>query len=128
MRAFKTRMFSRWARREALPDRDLWQALLEMQAGLIDAHLGSGLVKKRIRRAGHGKRGGYRTLVATNFHDRWFFLYGFAKNDRENISDSDLAKLRSVAAALLNMDNRTISEAQAQAKLVEVDHGKQETT
>jgi hypothetical protein len=37
-----------------------------MAAGLIDADLGGGVLKKRVGLAGRGKRGGVRTLVATN--------------------------------------------------------------
>ena len=127
MRVFKTRMFHRWAGRAGLSDRELSQAIMEMRAGLIDARLGGGVIKKRIRRLGQGKRGGYRTLLATNLRDRWFFLFGFAKNEQEDMDDSELANLKSVAAALLAMDNVTITEALTQAKLVEIDHGKQET-
>jgi Uncharacterized protein conserved in bacteria len=47
--------------------------------------------KKRVPVAGRGKRGGARTIVATNFGDRWFFLFGFEKNERANI-DSQLPR------------------------------------
>jgi hypothetical protein len=43
------------------------------------ADLGGGIVKKRVGLAGRGKRGGARTLVATNKGNRWFFVYGFEK-------------------------------------------------
>lgn len=52
MHAYKTRTFARWMKREGLADRDLRDALTEMQNGLVDARLGGGLVKKRIARAG----------------------------------------------------------------------------
>jgi hypothetical protein len=60
-------------RKSELTDEALIQAVTEMHRGLIDADLGCGLVKKRIGIAGRGKRGGVRTLVATNKDDRWFF-------------------------------------------------------
>lgn len=84
-RVFKTRYFSRWMRKTALTDQALCAAVAEMIQGLIDAELGGGVVKKRVGLAGRGKRGGARTLVATNKGNRWFFLYGFEKNDRANI-------------------------------------------
>ena len=40
-----------------------------MIAGLFDADLGGELLKKRIARPGEGKRGGFRTVVATNRGD-----------------------------------------------------------
>ena len=65
-RVFKTRHFSRWMRKTALTDNSLCVAVLEMVQGLIDADLGGGVLKKRVGLAGRGKRGGTRTLVATN--------------------------------------------------------------
>jgi hypothetical protein len=44
-----------------------------MERGLIDANLGGGIIKKRVALPGRGKRGGARTLVATNSANRWFF-------------------------------------------------------
>ena len=84
-----------------LTERALCKAAIEMESGLIDADLGGCVVKKRVALPGRGKRGGVRTLVATNRGDRWFFLYGFAKSDRENITAPELDELKSVAADLL---------------------------
>ena len=72
-----------------------------MAHGLIDADLGGGVVKKRVGLTGRGKRGGARTLVATNRGGRWFFVYGFAKNDRANIADDELEVLQGIAEQLL---------------------------
>ena len=71
---FKTRHFNRWARKVGLADRALCQAVEEMVQGLIDADLGGSIIKKRVGLAGRGRRGGARTLVATNKNDRWFFV------------------------------------------------------
>jgi hypothetical protein len=78
-RVFKTRYFSRWMRKTELSDELLFAAVTEMAQGLIDADLGGGLVKTRVGLSGRGKRGGARTLVATNKANRWFFVYGFEK-------------------------------------------------
>ena len=85
-RVFKTRSFDRWMRKTALTDEALCAAVREMIQGLIDGDLGGGVVKKRVGLAGRGKRGGARTLVATNRGNRWFFVFGFEKNERANIS------------------------------------------
>lgn len=87
-RVFKIRHFIRWMRKTELTDNALCSAVDEMAKGLIDADLGGGVVKKRVGLAGRGKRGGARTLVATNKGNRWFFVYGFEKNDRANITGS----------------------------------------
>jgi hypothetical protein len=110
-RVFKTRHFSRWMRKTELTDSSLCLAVVEMIQGLIDADLGGGVVKKRVGLAGRGKRGGARTLVATNRGNRWFFLFGFEKNDRANISAEEKEALQSIARDLLA---RTTKELDAQ--------------
>ena len=97
-RVFKTRHFNRWMRKAWISDDALCQAVDEMTRGLIDADLGGGLVKKRVGLPGRGKRGGARTLVATNKDNRWFFVFGFEKNERANISDDELEALQDLAA------------------------------
>lgn len=57
-------------RKTELTDSSLCAAVLEMAQGLIDADLGGGVFKKRVGLAGRGKRGGARTLVATNQGNR----------------------------------------------------------
>lgn len=41
---------------------------------------------------------GAKTLVATNRGTRWFFVFGFEKNERANISDGELEALQTLAA------------------------------
>ena len=72
-----------------------------MEQGLIDADLGGGVVKKRVALPGRGKSGGARTLVATNKGTRWFFLFGFEKNERANVTEKELEALQKVATDLL---------------------------
>ena len=81
---YKTRNFTRWARKIGLNDSLLGTAVLEIQKGLLEADLGGGIVKKRIALPGREKRGSTRTLLATNRDDRWFFVFGFEKNERAN--------------------------------------------
>jgi len=119
-RAFKTRHFQRWMRKTELTDAALCNAVEEMAAGLIDADLGGGVVKKRVGLAGRGKRGGARTLVATNKGSRWFFVFGFEKNDRANISDEELEGLQAVAADLLARTTKQLDEAVADGALQEI--------
>ena len=54
-------------------------------------------------------------------------MFGFAKNERDNVDDEELRLLRKLAAALLAMDERMVKDALAAGDLVEVSHGKQET-
>lgn len=119
-RVFKTRHFNRWMRKTELSDRMLCVAVAEMVQGLIDADLGSGVVKKRVGLAGRGKRSGARTLIATNKGDRWFFVFGFEKNERANIADDELEALQELATLLLARTGRQLDEAIQDGSLQEI--------
>jgi len=119
-RIFRTRTFSRWMKRAGLTNADLCLAVTEMQRGLVDADLGGHLVKKRVALTGRGKRGGTRTIVATRFDKRWYFLYGFSKNDRENINKQELEFFRQVGRELLGLDSQQIENALTRGEIMEV--------
>ncbi len=119
-RVFKTRYFSRWFRKIGLSDVALCHVVKEMEQGLIDANLGRGVVKKRLALPGRGKRGGARTLVATNKDDRWFFLFGFEKNERANITTEELEGLREITRQLLGMTSEQLDEAVRDGYLQEI--------
>ncbi len=92
-------------RKTELTDQILCMAVHEMAQGLIDADLGGGVVKKRVPLPGRGKSGGARTLVATNKNQRWFFVFGFEKNDRANLSSEELEALQAIATDLLKLSS-----------------------
>ena len=121
-RVFKTRHFSRWMRKTDLTDGALCAAVAEMAQGLIDADLGGHIVKKRVAIAGRGKRGGARTLIATNKGTRWFFVYGFEKNERANVSDDEVQALQGVAVELLARTASQLLEAVQDGSLTEICH------
>ncbi|MCX7692109.1 type II toxin-antitoxin system RelE/ParE family toxin [Tepidimonas taiwanensis] len=126
-RVFRTRTFTRWMRKTGLTDDALCAAVTEMAQGLIDADLGGHVVKKRIALPGQGKRGGARTLVATKLADRWFFLYGFGKNERTNIDLDELRVLQEVAKEFLAFDEHQLGTALAAGEIVEVCNGNDPT-
>ncbi|TSE35524.1 RelE toxin of RelE / RelB toxin-antitoxin system [Tepidimonas charontis] len=111
-------------RKTELTDAGLCQAVEEMAVGLIDADLGGGVLKKRVGLGNRGKRGGARTLIATNKGDRWFFVYGFEKNERANIDDEELEALRDLAADLLTLPARQLYDSVADGTLQEICHDK----
>jgi hypothetical protein len=119
-RVFKTRSFNRWARRVGLADATLRRAVDEMLAGKIDAQLGGNLVKQRVALPGRGKRGSTRTIVATNRGDRWFFVHGFEKNERENIDADELETLQDLAVDLLNLSPAQLDAAARNGMLEEL--------
>ena len=109
-------------RKTELENPALCRAVEEMDRGLRDAELGGGIVKKRVALPGRGKRGSVRTLIATNLGDRWFFLYGFEKNERENISAGELEALKKLAEDLLPLDSAALGRLVASSALEEICH------
>ncbi len=78
------------------------------------------MVKKRVGLRGRGKRGGVRTLVALSQKHKAFFIYGFAKNERANISQRELKALKLLAAELLGYDEFALGQAIEAGELIEV--------
>ena len=110
MQAFKTKGFARFARQEEISDRSLSEAIERAERGIIDADLGGGLIKQRVARPGQGKSGGYRTILAYRAQHRAVFLYGFAKNELENIGQDDLESFRDVAELFLSANAARIQK------------------
>lgn len=125
-RIIKTRYFDRWMRKTELSDVALIAAIHEMEQGLIDADLGGGIVKKRVALPGRGKSAGSRTLVSTNRGNRWFFVFGFEKSERANISPKELTALQLIATDLLKLSSVEIDVEVENGALQEVgDEGKE---
>ncbi|MDD2901642.1 MAG: type II toxin-antitoxin system RelE/ParE family toxin [Syntrophales bacterium] len=120
MRIFKTKWFGRFARDERISNDSLRQAIERAERGSVDADLGGGVIKQRVARAGQGRSRGYRVLIAYRDGDRAVFLYGFAKNERENIGDDELVTLKEIATAWLEADVERLEHAISEGILQEV--------
>jgi len=119
-RILKTRSFNRWALRADLSDTALLTAVQEIEQGLIDGDLGGGVLKKRVGVPGRGKSGGARVVLATSSGDRWFFMFGFLKSQRANISSRELEALRELARDLLDLNEKQIDAQTKSGALEEV--------
>ena len=119
MRIFKSRAFAKWASKQRLDDKALLAAVDEIALGLVDADLGCGVVKKRVALAGRGKRGGVRTILAYQVGAKAFFIYGFAKNTRANISGDELKALKLLATDLLNYSTHYLAFLVEAGELIE---------
>jgi hypothetical protein len=69
--------FGRFARKEKISAKSLWEAVDRAEKGLVDADLGGGVIKQRIARPGESKSKGYRSIVLYRKGDKAFFVYGF---------------------------------------------------
>jgi hypothetical protein len=120
VRIYKLQAFARFQRKERISDASLVKAIRGAEQGLVDADLGGGLIKQRIARAGHGKSGGYRTVIAFRRGERAVFLFGFAKNERSNIDDDELDEFRRLARVYLHLSANKIAALIEDDELMEV--------
>lgn len=120
MRIFVSRWFDRFARKEKIFAGQIADAINRAERGLVDADLGGGLIKQRVPRAGQGRSGGFRTIVAYRKKDRAVFLYGFAKNERDNIDDDDMNDLKRTAGIFLAFDRHAFQVAVEAGDLREI--------
>jgi len=117
---FKDPGFSKWARKERIADAMLCKAVAEIEAGLIDARLGGSLLKKRVAAPGRGKSGGYRTILAYRQGKRLFFLYGFAKNEKDNIAPKEREALLALGDHYLRLNDAVLNRLVAGSVIEEV--------
>ena len=113
-------MFFKWAKSEGLNDATLIKAAKEIDKGLINAYLGGNLLKKRIARKGEGKSGGFRTMVVFQKGHRTIFVYGFPKNQRDNINAQEEKALKKLAQNLLDAPESELKEMIVNGDLYEV--------
>jgi len=122
MRIFKSKWFNKWANKEGLTDSALKNVVVEMEKGLIDADLGGHVYKKRAAIAGQGKRGALRTILAFKLHEKSFFIFGFAKNEQDNISTKELKLLKLMAKNLLSYSDTQLNKTLHKNELIEVNN------
>ena len=90
MEKLTTKWFKKWAKKSKLKDKDLLETIENLKDGLSTADLGSNLFKVRVKRENSGKSSGFRTIVVYKENERAVFLYGFGKNEKENITKTEL--------------------------------------
>lgn len=120
MRIFRNQWITKFAKKHKISDSELIEAVERADDGLIDADLGGGVIKQRIARQGQGRSGGYRSLIFFRRGERAFFMTAFAKNDRENITNKELAELKKAAAIILAMTETDIEQAKANGTFTEI--------
>jgi hypothetical protein len=109
-----------WAKKEQITDSLLQKAIDEVSEGLIDADLGGGLIKKRVAKKGEGKRGRHRVPLAFKDKDRSLFIFGFSKNDRENLDDDEKELYKNLSKIYLGSSIRDLEGMCVKGLLLEV--------
>jgi hypothetical protein len=115
MRLFKTKDFARSARKNAISDRELGEAVRRAEAGLIDADLGAHLIKQRV-----GQRGAYRTIIFHQEGNRAVFLYIFGKSGKSNLTSMEAQAYRDFAKQLAGLGRAVFDDLVAERKWEEI--------
>ena len=122
MKIIKTKKFSKWAERSKTDDDALVEAAKEIRINIYEANYGGGVVKKRIANRGRGKSSSARTIVAFKKGNHCYFVYGFEKNEKDNITLNEEKALKLVAKALLSYTDIELNHYIKEGSLIEVDY------
>ena len=119
MRIFKTKVFNKWAK-GLLSDKSLLAAVDEIATGNFDASLGQKIFKQRVAEGNTGKSGSMRTIVAFHEGDNVFFMYGFSKSARANISATEMRALQKAAKVYFALSGKNLTDEIKAKRLVEI--------
>ena len=108
MKRLKTKWFAKWARKQRLTETSLLKAIKDLEANLSTVNLGSGLFKVRLAMEGSGKSSGFRSIIVYSKDDRAIIVYGFAKNNKESLSHSELKYFRLLANDILGFSKEEL--------------------
>jgi len=114
-RTFKTAWFAKAARKALIDDAELCQAIAEVRKGQAD-DLGGGVFKKRL------DRNRSRSIILAKGGVHWVYEYLFAKKDRDNISDKELAGFRRVARVYEELDDQQLDQLLKDGDFLEICH------
>jgi len=120
VRVFKNARFMRFADKEGITDKNLRETVDRLEAEQFDADLGGDVYKMRMARDGEGKSGGYRVVVIFKRGQRTFYVEGFAKSKKGNLSQSEKRDFKELAKDYLSLPEVTIDNAVKMGKLIEI--------
>lgn len=120
LKIFRNAWFARFARKEKISARSLWDAVDRAERGQVDADLGGGVIKQRIARPGGGKSKGYRSIVLYREADKAFFVFGFSKNVQENIREDEEAQFKRMAKQVLALTDEQLQQLIGNGQFEEV--------
>ena len=120
MRIFKSRWFQRSAKKEQIVDAVLQDAVARAEKGQIDANLGGQVIKQRVARSGRGKSKGYRVVILFRRGSSAFFVYGFAKSRRSNLSHDEEGQFKEAAKHVLTLTEQQLAKLLDRGDFIEV--------
>lgn len=108
MKSYESKWFAKWSKKNGLTNDQLLEALSRVDAELGVVDLDGHIYKVRIGKNNQGRSGGYRTILAFKANKRSIFLFGFEKNDQENIDKSQLLLYKEYAKTFMGMTESEI--------------------
>lgn len=121
MENYKLKDFAKWARKVRISDQNLSQVIMEMNRGLLGDRLGANVYKKRVKIDGRGKSAGGRVVILYKNNNLSLFLYGFLKNEQENISRKEEQQLRVFANEFIKLSVVERIKLIAEGKLIAIE-------
>lgn len=125
MKHLKIKKFSSEAKRANLRDQILIDTLNEFfnlsRGEQLKHSLGAGLYKLRIAtKEGRGKSGGSRSILAFKKDNGIYWLHLFSKNDKENVTTSELKKLKQLSDIMFTLTDEQVKTLVSLGELCEV--------
>ena len=117
-RIFTTAWFAKAARKAHIADEELCSAIRQVILGQAD-NLGGGVFKKRLR------KNQYRSLILARAGRYWVYEYLFAKQDRANIEDDELADYRKLVKAYAGLTTHQVNQLIRENDWMEICNGDQ---
>lgn len=115
VRAFKSAWFAKAAKKSRIGDDELCDTIKQVMQGKAD-DLGGGVYKKRLNGNMH------RSIVLARGGRYWAYEYLFAKKDRDNIEDAELAAFRTLAKGYAALAEKQIKQMLQDNLLMEICH------
>ncbi len=121
MKKLSTKWFKKWSKKVKLTNDDLLVTISDLEDGLSTTDLGSHLFKVRVKREHSGKSSGFRTIIVYQEDEKAIFLYGFGKNEKENIDKAELQYFKKLGNDLLALDSEELEESIGQKILFDLE-------
>jgi hypothetical protein len=101
MKRLTTKWFKKWSKKVKVSNQNLLDAINDLEAGLSTVDLGNHLFKVRA-----------------------IFLFGFGKNEKENINKNELQYFKKLADDLLSLNSEQLEKAISQKALFNLENTK----
>ncbi len=121
MKKLSTKWFKKWSKKVKLTNDDLLEAIDDLEDGASTTDLGSHLFKVRVSREHSGKSSGFRTIIIYQENEKAIFLYGFGKNEKQNISKAELQYFKKLGNDLLALKAKQLEDVIGQKILFDLE-------